>query len=103
MPGVNLFVKTSEVKECIAEMTKVFSAHYPETKGKTLFVKFPSVFSKLFQVPSRPDLLYRGKLFYLQLELFCLQLSFFAYSPLRRSLEALSHCKQESSNCKQKS
>ena len=24
-----------------------------------------------------------GKLFYLQLELFCLQLSFFAYSPLR--------------------
>ena len=40
-----------------------------------------------------------GKLFYLQLELFCLQLSFFAYSPLRRSLDALSHCKQKSSNC----
>ena len=41
-----------------------------------------------------------GKLFYLQLELFCLQLSFFAYSPLRPSLDALSHCKQKSSNCK---
>ena len=42
----------------------------------------------------------RGKLFYLQLELFCLQLSFFAYSSLRRLLDALSHCKQKSSNCK---
>ena len=38
-----------------------------------------------------------GKLFYLQLELFCLQLSFFAYSPLRPLLDALSHCKQKSS------
>ena len=36
-----------------------------------------------------------GKLFYLQLELFCLQLSFFAYSPLRPLLETLSHCKQK--------
>ena len=36
-----------------------------------------------------------GKLFYWQLELFCLQLSFFAYSPLRPFLEALSHCKQK--------
>ena len=35
----------------------------------------------------------RGKPFYLQLELFCLQLSFFAYSPLRPLLDALSHCK----------
>ena len=34
-----------------------------------------------------------GEAFYLQLELFCLQLSFFAYSPLRRLLDALSHCK----------
>ena len=41
-----------------------------------------------------------GKLFYLQLELFYLQLSFFAYSPLRPLFEALSHCKQKSSNCK---
>ena len=31
----------------------------------------------------------------LQLELFCLQLSFFAYSPLRPLLDALSHCKQK--------
>ena len=42
----------------------------------------------------------RGKLLYLQLELFGLQLSFFAYSPLRPLLDAPSHCKQKSSNCK---
>ena len=36
-----------------------------------------------------------GKLFYLQLELFCLQLSFFACSPLRPLLDALSHCKEK--------
>ena len=47
--------------------------------------------------------LFMGELFYLQLGLFCLQLSFFAYSPLRPLLEALSHSKQKSSNCKQKS
>ena len=34
-----------------------------------------------------------GKLFDLQLELFCLQLSFFAYSPLRPLVDALSHSK----------
>ena len=34
-----------------------------------------------------------GKLFYLQFELFCLQLSFFAYSPFGCLLDALSHCK----------
>ena len=49
-----------------------------------------------------PDFL-GGKLFYSQLELFCLQLSFFAYSPLRPLLDALSHCKEKGSNCKQKS
>ena len=38
----------------------------------------------------------------MQLELFCLQLSFFAYNPLRPLLDALSYCKQKSSNCKQK-
>ena len=32
---------------------------------------------------------------------FCLQLNFFAYSPLRCLLNALSLCKQESLNCKQ--
>jgi len=47
--GVNIFAKTSEVKKCVAEMTKTFTAHYPETKGKTLFVKFPTVFAKFFQ------------------------------------------------------
>ena len=43
-----------------------------------------------------------GKLFYLQLELFCLLLSFFAYSLSRPLLDALYHCTQKSSNCKQK-
>ena len=41
-----------------------------------------------------------GKFFYLQLELFCSQLSFFAFSPWRRLLDARSHCKQKNSNCK---
>ena len=36
-----------------------------------------------------------GKLFYLQLELLCLQLSFFARSPLRPLSDALSHCEQK--------
>ena len=44
-----------------------------------------------------------GSFFYLQLELFCLQVSFFAYSPSRSLLDALFHCKQKSSNCKQRS
>jgi len=47
--GVNLLFKSSEVKKGVAAMTKVFTAHYPETKGKTIFVNFPAVFSKLFQ------------------------------------------------------
>ena len=51
----------------------------------------------------KSPLLIQGELFYLQLELFFLQLSFFAYSPLRPLLDALSHCKQKSSNCKQRS
>ena len=40
----------------------------------------------------------RGQLFYLQLEHFCLQLSYFAYSPLRWFLEALSHCRQKAAS-----
>ena len=43
---------------------------------------------------------YWGKLFCLQLELLCLQLGFLASSCLRPLLDALSHCKQKSSNCK---
>ena len=41
--------------------------------------------------------LFGGSFFNLQLELFCLQLSFFAYSPLRCFLDTLSHCQQRSS------
>mmetsp|Transcript_31396 Transcript_31396/g.82587 ORF Transcript_31396/g.82587 Transcript_31396/m.82587 type:complete len:500 (+) Transcript_31396:87-1586(+) len=47
--GVPLLFKTSEVKAAIAAMSKVFGDHYPETKGKTIFVNFPAAFSKLFQ------------------------------------------------------
>ncbi|CAE8602491.1 unnamed protein product [Polarella glacialis] len=47
--GVPLLFKTSEVKAGVTAMTKVFGDHYPETKGKTIFVNFPAVFSKLFQ------------------------------------------------------
>lgn len=47
--GVSLLFKSDEVKAGIAAMAKVFSAHYPETKGKTIFVKFPLLFSKMFQ------------------------------------------------------
>ena len=43
---------------------------------------------------------FRGKLFDLQLEFFCLQLGFFAYSPLRALFDALSHSQQKRSNCK---
>ena len=39
----------------------------------------------------------RGKFFYLQFELFRLQLSFFAHSPLRCFLRHTSHCNQRSS------
>ena len=60
----------------------------------------------------------RGKFFYLQLELLCLQLSLFAYTPWKPLLDALSHNKQKATtvskkaktavskkrhNCKQKS
>ena len=44
----------------------------------------------------------RGKLFYIQLELYCWQLSFFAYSLLSCLLEALSHCKQKISIASEK-
>ena len=48
-------------------------------------------------------LLFFGEAFLLSVGAFkfCLQLSFFAYSPLRPLVDALSHCKQKSSNCKQ--
>ena len=38
----------------------------------------PNFYCSTFGAPNPEE---RGKLFYLQLELFCLQLSFFAYSP----------------------
>eukprot|EP00441_Pelagodinium_beii_P043485 CAMPEP_0197628728 /NCGR_PEP_ID=MMETSP1338-20131121/6906_1 /TAXON_ID=43686 ORGANISM="Pelagodinium beii, Strain RCC1491" /NCGR_SAMPLE_ID=MMETSP1338 /ASSEMBLY_ACC=CAM_ASM_000754 /LENGTH=363 /DNA_ID=CAMNT_0043199721 /DNA_START=30 /DNA_END=1117 /DNA_ORIENTATION=+ len=47
--GVPLIFQTSQVKGSVAAVTKVFSEHYPETKGKTIFVNFPAAFAKLFK------------------------------------------------------
>jgi len=47
--GVPLFFQTSEVKGSVAAVSKVFGEHYPELKGKTIFVNFPAAFSKLFK------------------------------------------------------
>ena len=79
--------------------------------GRGLVVKRPGVLSEVqllnlvlgvgvFSLLPRIMNLSGGKLFYLQLEFFCLELSFFACSPLRPLLDALSHCKQKSINCK---
>lgn len=47
--GIPLLFKTAEVKGAIEAMSSVFSEHYPETKGKTIFVNFPVAFSRIFQ------------------------------------------------------
>eukprot|EP00927_Polykrikos_kofoidii_P077836 TRINITY_DN74744_c0_g1_i1.p1 TRINITY_DN74744_c0_g1~~TRINITY_DN74744_c0_g1_i1.p1 ORF type:complete len:508 (-),score=61.79 TRINITY_DN74744_c0_g1_i1:66-1589(-) len=51
--GVPLLFKTPEVQASVSAMTKVFTEHYPETKGTTIFINFPSVFSTLFQAFAR--------------------------------------------------
>lgn len=47
--GVPLLFQTSQVKGSVAAVSKVFGEHYPELKGKTIFVNFPAAFSKLFK------------------------------------------------------
>jgi len=47
--GVSSVFKSTEVKSGIAAMTKVFSEHYPETKGTTVFVNFPALFAQIFR------------------------------------------------------
>ena len=47
--GVPLIFQTSQVKGAVSAVTKVFSEHYPETKGTTIFVNFPTAFAKLFK------------------------------------------------------
>lgn len=47
--GVLSSMYKSDVKNGVTAISKVFSEHYPEFKGKTLFVNFPAVFSKPFQ------------------------------------------------------
>jgi len=46
--GVPLMFPDS-VKISVKAISKVFADHYPEMKGVTAFVNFPSVFAKLFQ------------------------------------------------------
>jgi hypothetical protein len=47
--GVPLVGMPPEVKQGVTAVSKVFGEHYPETKGKTIFVNFPSVFGKLWK------------------------------------------------------
>lgn len=39
----------ADVKTCVNSVSKVFGDHYPEFKGKTMFVNFPAVFSTLWK------------------------------------------------------
>lgn len=42
-------VRSPEVKGGVTAVSKIFGDHYPELKGKTIFVNFPAVFSKAFK------------------------------------------------------
>lgn len=46
--GVPLVFQQATVKECVNVISKVFADHYPEFKGKTVFVNFPKAFATLF-------------------------------------------------------
>lgn len=48
--GVLSSMYKADVKNGVSAISKVFSEHYPEFKGKTIFLNFPAVFSKPFQV-----------------------------------------------------
>lgn len=41
-------VRNPEIKGGVSAVSKIFGDHYPELKGKTLFVNFPAVFAKVF-------------------------------------------------------
>lgn len=47
--GVPLAFQQPEIKAGVTAVSKVFGEHYPETKGKTIFVNFPAVFGKLWK------------------------------------------------------
>lgn len=47
--GVPLTFQQGEVKAGVTAVSKVFGEHYPELKGKTIFVNFPTVFGKLWK------------------------------------------------------
>ena len=91
------------VGQCVVVQTELRHKHQKaerveDASGKASRLSHISIFFVLGM--SRLHKKKRGKPFYLQLELFRLQLSFFACSPLRPLLDALSHCKQKSSKCK---
>lgn len=48
--GVPLLFQTAQVKTCVRAVTRIFAEHYPEFKGKTVFVNFPAVFSGLWKL-----------------------------------------------------
>ena len=93
---------------------RIVSHKHPLKNDRDIFQKSPGVhvihvcqlLLKLpFPMPHKgPKQWKMGEAFLLTVGLswsfFCLQLNFFAYSPLRPLLDALSHCKQKSSNCK---
>ena len=70
----------------------------PQTFAET---GFSHLLSPFWRAPTSPNLsklcsedcFSRGKIVYLQLERFCLQLSFSAYSPCKCLLDAFSHCR----------
>lgn len=44
-----MMTQNADVKGGVAAVSKIFSEHYPEFKGKTIFLNFPSVFVKMFK------------------------------------------------------
>merc|ERR1719272_2204758 len=47
--GVPLLGHPPEVKQGVTAVSKVFGEHYPELKGKTIFVNFPRAFTGMFK------------------------------------------------------
>ena len=75
-------------------------AHEHLVPFELLGLHFPILFSEIDALLITPNNI--GEAFLLTVGASYLQLSFFAYSPLSCLLEALSPCKQKSSNCKHK-
>jgi hypothetical protein len=50
--GMPILFRDADVKRCVGAITEVLSKHYPEWKGKTIFLNFPSAFTMLFKAMS---------------------------------------------------